>query len=74
MFQVFFTDSTVIDYASSKKSDTKKFQRLFHYLLKQGIFIAPSQFETGFFSYAHTESDLNKAVDAYKYSLKMVRN
>lgn len=74
MFQVFFTDSPVIDYASSKKSNTKKFHRLFHYLLKRGIFTAPSQFETGFFSYAHTESDLNKTVAAYKYGLKMVRN
>lgn len=74
MFQVFFTDSPVVDYASSKKSNTKKFHKLFHHLLKQGIFVAPSQFETGFFSYAHTESDLNKTIDAYEYGLKMVRN
>jgi len=74
MFQVFFTGSPVVDYASSKKSDTKKFHRLFHHLLKRGIFVAPSQFETGFFSYAHTESDLRKAIDAYQYGLKMVKS
>jgi glutamate-1-semialdehyde 2,1-aminomutase len=73
MFQVFFTGSPVVDYASSKKSDTKKFNRLFHYLLKKGVFVAPSQFEAGFFSYAHTESELNKAIAAYQYGLKMVR-
>jgi len=74
MFQVFFTGSPVVDYASSKKSDTKKFHRLFHYLLKRGVFVAPSQFETGFFSYMHTESDLRKAMDAYQYGLKMVKS
>jgi glutamate-1-semialdehyde 2,1-aminomutase len=74
MFQVFFSGSPVVDYASSKKSDTEKFHRLFHHLLKRGIFVAPSQFEAGFFSYAHTESDLNKAISAYQYGLKMVKN
>jgi glutamate-1-semialdehyde 2,1-aminomutase len=74
MFQIFFTNTPVVDYTSSKKSDTKKFHKLFHFLLKKGIFVAPSQFETGFFSYAHTESDLRKAIDAYDYALKMVRS
>jgi glutamate-1-semialdehyde 2,1-aminomutase len=74
MFQIFFTNTPVVDYASSKKSDTKKFQKLFHSLLKKGVFVAPSQFETGFFSYAHTESDLNKTIDAYRYALKTVRS
>ncbi len=74
MFQIFFTDSPVTDYSSSKKSDTAKFHRLFCHLLKKGVFIAPSQFETGFFSHAHTQTDLNKAIDAYSYALRMVRN
>jgi glutamate-1-semialdehyde 2,1-aminomutase len=74
MFQVFFSSVPVVDYTSSKKSDTKKFHKLFHYLLKKGIFVAPSQFETGFFSYAHTESDLMQVIDAYENGLKMVKN
>jgi len=74
MFQVFFTSSPVVDYASSKKSDTKKFHKLFRSLLKKGVFVAPSQFETGFFSHAHTESDLGKTVDAYDYALRTVRS
>jgi glutamate-1-semialdehyde 2,1-aminomutase len=74
MFQVFFTNTPVVDYSSSKKSDTKKFHRLFHSLLKKGVFVAPSQFETGFFSYAHTESDLKRTIDAYDYALKTVRS
>lgn len=73
MFQIFFTDKPVIDYASSKRADGKKFQKLFHYLLKQGVFVAPSQFETGFLSYAHTESDLFKTINAYDYALGKIR-
>ncbi len=74
MFQIFFTNTPVADYTSSKKSDTKKFHKLFHSLLKKGVFVAPSQFETGFFSYAHTESDLDKTIAAYDYALKTVRS
>ena len=74
MFQIFFTNTPVVDYASSKKSDTKKFHKLFHSLLKKGVFVAPSQFETGFFSYAHTASDLDKTIAAYDYALKTVRS
>lgn len=73
MFQIFFTDKPVTDYTSSKKADGKKFHKLFHSLLKQGVFVAPSQFETGFFSYAHTQSDLEKTIHAYDYALRQVR-
>jgi glutamate-1-semialdehyde 2,1-aminomutase len=74
MFQVFFTSTPVRDYSSAKKSDTKKFRKLFNSLLKKGVFVAPSQFETGFFSYAHTESDLDKTITAYNYALRAVRS
>lgn len=73
MFQIFFTDTPVLDYATSKKADGKKFHKMFHYLLKKGVFVAPSQFETGFFSYAHTESDLAKTISAYDYALEKIR-
>jgi glutamate-1-semialdehyde 2,1-aminomutase len=74
MFQIFFTNSPVVDYKTSKKSDPKKFHKFFHHLLKQGIFIPPSQFETAFFSYAHTANDIEKTIDAYRHALKMVKN
>lgn len=73
MFQIFFTATPVTDYASAKKSNTKKFHKLFNSLLKSGIFVAPSQFETGFVSYAHTGSDLNKTMDAYDNALRAAR-
>ena len=74
MFQIFFTDKPVIDSQTSKNADAKKFQKLFRSLLKQGIFIAPSQFEVVFLSNAHTENDLNKTLNAYSTALKSVKH
>ena len=74
MFQIFFTDKPVVDSQTSTNADAKKFQKLFRSLLKQGIFIAPSQFEVVFLSNAHTENDLNKTLNAYSNALKLVKN
>ena len=74
MFQIFFTDKPVIDYKTSKKSNTKKFHKLFSNLLKNGIFIAPSQYETVFLSDAHTDADITKTIGAYGLSLEALRN
>ena len=74
MFQIFFSHEKVIDYKTSKKSSTKKFHKLFSNLLKNDIFIAPSQYETVFLSDAHTDLDITKALGAYGLSLKAVKN
>ena len=73
MFQIFFTNKPVTNFSTSKKADAKKFQKMFRSLLKSGIFIAPSQFETVFLSYAHTKSDLNNTLNAYQIALKSVK-
>lgn len=74
MFQIFFTNKPVVDYKTSKNANAEKFQKMFKILLKNGIFIAPSQFEVIFFSDAHTQNDLNKTLDAYSVALKSVKN
>lgn len=74
MFQIFFTDKPVTDYRSAKRADAKKFKKLFNALLKNGVFIAPSQFETIFLSDSHTIPDLQKTIDAYHKSLKAVKS
>ena len=74
MFQIFFTNQKVIDYKTSKKSSTKKFHKLFTNLLKNGVFTAPSQYETVFLSDAHTDANITKALGAYGLSLKAVKN
>jgi glutamate-1-semialdehyde 2,1-aminomutase len=74
MFQIFFTNKPVVDYESSKNADAKKFKKMFDILLKNGVFIAPSQFEVVFLSYAHSQNDLNKTLDAYHTALRSVKN
>jgi len=74
MFQIFFTNDPVIDYTSAKKADIKKFKKMFSILLKNNVFIAPSQFEVVFLSDAHTQNDLNHTVDAFDVALKSVKN
>jgi len=74
MFQVFFSSKPVTDYKTSKKADGKKFNKLFANLLKNGVFIAPSQFESVFLSDAHTDADITKTLGAYGLSLKAVKH
>jgi glutamate-1-semialdehyde 2,1-aminomutase len=74
MFQIFFTNDPVIDYTSAKKADAKKFKKMFSILLKNNIFIAPSQFEVVFLSDAHTQNDLNRTIEAFDVALKSVKN
>jgi len=64
MIICFFTDQEVIDYETAKTSDTEKFSKYFWGLLDQGIYIAPSQFEAGFVSLAHTEEDVENTIRA----------
>ncbi len=69
MFHIFFTPQPVYDYATAQQSDTQKFQAYFRQLLRQGIFIPPSQFETCFLSNAHTEEDLKRTISAFDNAL-----
>lgn len=70
MFSMFFTDLDIIDYDSVKTSDTELFKRYFHAMLEEGIYLAPSQFEAGFMSTAHTDKDVEKTIEASKKALK----
>jgi glutamate-1-semialdehyde 2,1-aminomutase len=70
MFCTYFTDVDVVDYKTAKMSDTSKFSKFFSNMLKKGINLAPSQFEAGFLSLAHTERDIEKTVKAAYESFK----
>ncbi len=72
MFCTYFTDSEVFDYATAKKSDTKKFAQFFGRMLDKGINLAPSQFEAGFMSLAHSQADINKTARAAYESFKEI--
>lgn len=73
MFCTYFTDTDVIDYKTAKTSDTVRFSRFFSAIIKRGIYIAPSQFEAGFISLAHTEKDIEKTVKAAYESLVEIK-
>lgn len=72
MFTAFFTDEKVKDFASAKTSDTARFGKFFLSMLKNGVNLAPSQFEAAFMSLAHSSSDINKTIEAARKSFKML--
>jgi glutamate-1-semialdehyde 2,1-aminomutase len=64
MFTTFFTDKPVINWATAKAADTKRFGAFFRAMLEGGVYLAPSQFEAGFMSAAHGEGDIEATVRA----------
>jgi len=64
MFCGFFTETPVKDYTTAKTSDTAMFRRFFHAMLDRGVYLAPSQFETGFTSAAHDAVAVDRTLDA----------
>ena len=64
MFTFFFTPDPVTDWESAKRSDTGRFKEFFHWMLDCGIYLAPSQFEAGFVSAAHSDRDITQTVEA----------
>lgn len=65
MFGIFFTDQPEItSYAQVMQCDTEKFKRFFHKMLDQGVYLAPSAFEAGFMSLAHSEEDIAQTLAA----------
>jgi glutamate-1-semialdehyde 2,1-aminomutase len=73
MLSVFFINEPVINYETAKKSDTEIFKKFFHFMLEQGIYLPPSQFESWFISIAHNQQDLIKTVNSIKNSFKLIR-
>jgi glutamate-1-semialdehyde 2,1-aminomutase len=70
MFCTYFTSQPVHNLADAMKSDRARFAGYFHGMLREGIYIAPSQFEAGFLSTAHTPADIDKTVAAAARVLK----
>ncbi len=60
MFCLFFASGPIVDLAGAQRSDSKMFAKFFHACLKRGVYFAPSQFETGFISTAHTRKNIER--------------
>jgi glutamate-1-semialdehyde 2,1-aminomutase len=70
MFCGYFTGEPVWNLADAMKSDRERFRKFFHGMLAEGIYLAPSQFESGFISTAHTAADIEKT---FKAAAKVLR-
>jgi glutamate-1-semialdehyde 2,1-aminomutase len=64
MFCGYFASEPVQNLADAMKSDRERFKRYFHGMLSEGIYLAPSQFEAGFLSTAHSAADIEQTVRA----------
>ncbi|MDI3311493.1 MAG: aspartate aminotransferase family protein, partial [Thermoanaerobacterium sp.] len=64
MMCMFFSDCDVYDFKTATKSNTDMFAKYFNAMLKRGIYLPPSQFETFFLSTAHTDEDIDKTIEA----------
>ena len=72
MFCLFFAPGPIVDLAGAKRSDLKKFAKFFHVCLDRGVYFAPSQFEAGFISTAHTEQEIEQTASVVREALRSV--
>jgi glutamate-1-semialdehyde 2,1-aminomutase len=72
MFHLSFIQGEIKDTSFMKKVNTKLFKIMYNELLKFGVFIPPSQFETCFVSYSHNEEDIDQTIDSYSRALQKV--
>lgn len=70
MFTVFYTDQPVEDYDTALAANKERFNRIFWGMLDRGVYLAPSQFEAGFMSVAHTRADIDATLSAARESLQ----
>ena len=72
MFTIFFQEGPVYDLATAQKSDMALFALFFHGMLKNGVWLAPSQLEAAFLSFAHSDSDIDFTLNACLNTLKNI--
>ena len=73
MFGLFFSDEDKITgFNQVTKSDQERFKKFFHGMLDEGVYLAPSAFEAGFVSAAHTNEDIEATVEAAGRVLKKI--
>jgi glutamate-1-semialdehyde 2,1-aminomutase len=70
MFCAFFSKGEVYDWTTAAICDTGAFARYFRAMLEEGIYLAPSQFETAFVSIAHTNADIERTISAARKAFK----
>jgi len=69
MWTSFFTSEPVVDWDSANKSDRQRYGKFFHAMLDEGVYLAPSQFEAGFVSLAHTDAVIDQTIEAARKAI-----
>ena len=73
MFALFFTDAPAVDdFAAVSGCDTERYARFFHLMLQQGVYLAPSAYETGFVSAAHGDEEIRRTLQAMDVVLQQL--
>jgi glutamate-1-semialdehyde 2,1-aminomutase len=72
MWTTFFTDQPVTDWTSASRADRDLYARFFHAMLREGVYLAPSQFEAAFLSIRHTDELIDRTIEAARAALKEV--
>jgi len=72
MISIHFSDHPVIDFTSAASANNERFKKYFHAMLKRGIYLPPSAFESWFLNNALTKEDLDKTIQATKESLQEI--
>ena len=72
MWTSFFTDEPVLDWEGANKSDRQRYGKFFHAMLEEGVYLAPSQFEAGFVSLAHTDEIIEQTIEAGRKALTRI--
>jgi glutamate-1-semialdehyde 2,1-aminomutase len=73
MWTSFFTDEPVTDWATANRSNRELYGRFFHAMLAEEVYLAPSQFEAGFVSLAHTEAIIEQTIEASKKAFRSLK-
>jgi len=72
MLCTFFTEEKVVDYNTASTSDTQKYASFFQKMLEEGIYLAPSQFETAFVSLLHEDEEIDKTIESSYSAFKVI--
>ena len=72
MWTSFFTDELVVDWESASKSDRQSYGKFFHAMLDEGVYLAPSQFEAGFVSLAHSDDIIQRTIEAARKAVTRI--
>jgi glutamate-1-semialdehyde 2,1-aminomutase len=72
MWTTFFSDGPIIDWTTANKSNRERYAKFFHAMLDEGVYLAPSQFEAGFVSIAHSEEVIEQTITAARNAFQVL--